>query len=135
MQRLEILELEQRLVRRGTARHVARRTVEELYDHFEDLVDYHRRAGLSDDAAERLAASDLGDSEILTSAYREQQELKGFLARQEWLSAGFAPVLAVGHSIDQKLAGAASRWLAGLVAASVVTASIMLLLQMSITVA
>lgn len=135
MQRLEILELEQRLVRRGTARRIARRTVEELYDHFEDLVDYHRRAGRSEQVAERLAAADLGESDMLAAVYREQQSLKGFLARQEWLLSGFQPMLAVGQSVDVKLAGAASRWVAGLVIASLVTASMMLMLQVSISVA
>jgi hypothetical protein len=106
-----------------------------LYDHFEDLVDYHRKAGRSRSVAERLAADDLGQCDLLASAYRNQPALKGWVARHDWLLAGCAPMLAASHTLDQTLSSAASRWMAGLVIASVVTASMMLLLQLSITVA
>ena len=61
MPRPDLSGLQNELLRSGVAPRLVRRTVSELSDHYEDLVDSALADGVEPDAAEQRALTELGD--------------------------------------------------------------------------
>ncbi len=120
----------------GVSRSVICRMVEELEDHFEDLVSAHRRRGLAVDESMRMAVEELGDLAGVREFTASRPELLGFMARHPLFAGCAAPVLAAGNylrSVDvDPLAEHAARWMTGAVISGLVTAAMFLSLQLAI---
>ena len=126
------------LLRAGIAPTRARRLCTELGEHYDDLVGEWREAGLSQDEARRRAAEALGRSEDLVAAMSERCELKTWAYRYPRTALVFYPLAClVALPVLPVVAGVThasllARWGASLLAAGVVTAALLLLLQLSI---
>lgn len=134
----DFARLRQSLFAAGVAAHFAERTVAELEDHFEDLVDAGCADGLARPDAERRAASVLGGFDVLAAAVRQQPELRSWawewprVACVVYPLACFAalPMIPISAGIDR--APEIGRWVGGIVLAALVTATMLLVLQLSI---
>ena len=122
----------------GIAPTHARRVCRELREHYDDLVGEFREAGLSRDDARGQAAAALGRSEDLVAAMSERRELKTWAYRYPRAAVVFyplaclaaLPVLPVIAGVTH--ASLVARWGVSLLAAGVLTAALLLLLQLSI---
>jgi hypothetical protein len=127
------------LLAAGIAANFAERTVTELEDHFEDLVDAGCADGLARPDAERRAASVLGEFDVLTAAVRRQPELRSWA--WQWPRVAVVvyplaclaalPMVPISAGIDR--APEIGRWLGGIVLAALVTATMLLVLKLSIS--
>ncbi len=139
MPRPDFCGLQAHLLRSGlSARHV-RRTLTELDEHFDDLVDEAVASGVGVHAAERRALQDLGDVQQIAAVIDERPELRSWAFQHPRIAILLYPLacLAVLPAVPL-IAGASNasylgRWMACAALSGVVTASIMLLLQLSIT--
>jgi hypothetical protein len=130
--------LRQSLLAAGIAGNCAERTVAELEDHFEDLVDAGCADGLARPDAERRAASALGGFDVLAAAVRRQPELRCWAWQWPGVACVFyplaclaaLPMIPIAAGIDR--APEIGRWLGGIVLAALVTATLLLVLQLSI---
>lgn len=68
-------ELERALKRSGVIPDVIERTIVELGDHYLDLIDEAKRAGLDSISAESYASRQLGDEAEIAGIVRNHQEL------------------------------------------------------------
>ncbi|MEE8425971.1 MAG: hypothetical protein V3S15_01715 [Woeseiaceae bacterium] len=117
-------------------RHV-RRTIIELDEHFDDLVDAAVADGTGVHAAEQQALRDLGDVHRIAAAIGERPELRSWAFHHPRIAVLLYPLvcLAVLPAVPL-IAGVTNapylgRWMACAALSGVVTASIMLLLQLS----
>jgi hypothetical protein len=120
-----------------TPRH-AHRTVNELRDHYDDLVDAAVDDGADSRTARRIASGQLGSMERFVADMASHRELKTWSFRYPRLAVVFYPLacLAVLPGIPV-FAGIAHRtalmrWGTCLLAAALVTALMLLILQLSI---
>jgi hypothetical protein len=127
------------LLRSGVAPRHVQRTVLELTAHFEDLVDEALAFGCGQEEAQQRARRQLGDIDTLVHAVRERKELLSWAASYPHVALLFYPLacLAVLPAVPV-IAGAAyatrlARWIACAVLSGLVTAGILLVLQLSIT--
>lgn len=126
------------LLRMGiTPRHV-HRAVTELRDHYDDLVDAAVDTGANSKAARRIASLQLGSIEQFAAEMSSHRELKTWSFRYPRLAVVVYPLacLAVLPGIPV-FAGVAHRsalmrWGTSLLAAGLVTALMLLVLQLSI---
>lgn len=120
-----------------SARHV-RRTVLELNDHFDDLVDAEMHRGLDQAGAERVAAHALGDFQDLVCAMRARPELRSWAFRYPGLAMVIYPLAyiallpAVPIAAGMAHAALLGRWAASALLSGILTATILLVLQLSI---
>jgi hypothetical protein len=129
----------QSLLAAGIAAGFADRTVTELEDHFEDLVDAGCAEGLARPEAERRAALALGGFDVLAAAVRRQPELRSWA--WQWPRVAYVvyplaclaalPMIPISAGIDR--AAEIGRWLGGIVLSALVTATMFLVLQLSIS--
>jgi hypothetical protein len=116
--------LRDQLLESGVApRHVCR-IVSELSDHYEDLEMEAMQHGLSREAASAQAAERIGDAKTITRLVLGMPELKSWVHRHPQFSpiyTGFAYAPIIG------------RWCACLMLSGVITAAILLVMQISIT--
>ena len=138
MRESDLPDLAKRLLQSGIpARHV-RRTVNELRDHFDDLVAEGRAAGRPHDDARHYAASELGAIDDFVARMNDCRELKSWPYRFPRLALVFYPLAClVALPALPVFAGVAhrssvARWGVALLAAGLVTAAMMLVLQLSI---
>lgn len=123
----------------GTAPSVVDRTLLELEDHFMDLVEAATAGGAARAEAERGAIEQLGGIAVLAEAVNRRGELKSWAWRWPRVACVVYPVACViALPAAPIIAGvehadAVGRWLGGIVVAALVTASIFLALQLSIT--
>lgn len=122
----------------GIAPRHAHRTVNELRDHYDDLVDAAVNDGVNSKEARRLAAGQLGSMDRFVANMASHRELKTWSFRYPRLAVVVYPLacLAVLPGIPV-FAGIAHRseiirWGACLLAAGLVTALMLLILQLSI---
>lgn len=130
--------LARRLLKRGIVPRHVHRTVNELRDHYDDLVDAAVDDGAKSAVARRRAAEELGELDDFVAAMAARRELKTWAFRYPRLALAVYPLacLAVLPALPV-FAGIAHRttlvrWGASLLAAGLVTALMMLLMQLSI---
>ena len=130
--------LAQRLLKSGIAPRHAHRAVNEIRDHYDDLVDAAVDGGASSRNARHLAASQLGSMDDLVAAMNSRRELKTWAFRFPHAAIVIYPLacLAVLPAVPV-FAGIANasiiaRWGASLLAAGLFTAALLLVLQLSI---
>ena len=131
--------LQAQLLRSGLSPRHVRRTITELDEHFDDLVDEAVAKGAGVQAAERQALQDLGDVGQIADVIAERPELRSWAFHYPRIAILLYPLacLAVLPAVPL-IAGVTNatylgRWMACAALSGVVTASIMLLLQLSIT--
>jgi hypothetical protein len=131
-------DLATKLLKSGIAPRHAHRTVNELRDHYDDLVDAAVDDGATRKKARRHAAVGLGPMDDFVSEMASRRELKTWAYRYPRLAIVVYPVacLAVLPAVPV-VAGIAHRtalmrWGASLLGAGVVTAVMLLVLQLSI---
>ena len=128
----------QRLLSSGIAPRHAHRAVNEIRDHYDDLVDAAMANGASSSSARQLAASRPGSMDDLVDAMSARRELKTWAFRFPHAAIVIYPLacLAVLPAVPV-FAGIANasviaRWSASLLGAGLFTAALLLLLQLSI---
>ncbi|MGB5689108.1 MAG: permease prefix domain 1-containing protein [Woeseiaceae bacterium] len=130
--------LAQRLLKSGIAPKRAHRAVNEIRDHYDDLVDAAVDSGASSQDARQLAASQLGSMDDLVAAMSARRELKTWAFRFPRVAVVIYPLacLAVlpAAPVFAGVANASviARWSASLLAAGLFTATLLLVLQLSI---
>ena len=139
MPRPDFGALQAQLLRSGLSPRHVRRTITELDEHFDDLVDAAVAKGAGVHAAERQALQDLGDMHQIAAVIDERPELRSWAFHHPRIAIVLYPLacLAVLPAVPL-LAGVRNasylgRWMACAALSGVVTASIMLFLQLSIT--
>jgi hypothetical protein len=127
-----------RLLKSGITPYHAHRTVNELRDHYDDLVDAAVDAGANSKNARRRAATELGTMDDFVAEMASRRELKTWAFRYPRLAVVVYPLacLAVLPAMPV-FAGIAHRatvmrWGASLLGAGLVTALMMLTMQLSI---
>ena len=131
--------LRKELLRNGVSpRHVCR-TILELADHFDDLEAEARRHGYDATTATVVARDRLGQMQQLAAAVAAHDELKSWIYRYPHLARIALPVAWVALlPVAPLFAGAAHamtivRWCACLLLSAVITAAMMLFMQLTIT--
>lgn len=139
MPRPDLSQLQSQLLRFGVAPRHVHRTVTELDAHFDDLVDEALGDGADLAHAEHHAMRQLGDIDLLVDAVRARPELRSWAADYPRVALLAYPLacLAVLPAVPI-IAGIANasylaRWIACALLSGIVTASILLVLQLSIT--
>lgn len=137
MPRPDFGSLQAHLLCSGLSPHHVRRTIIELDEHFDDLVDAAVADGTGVHAAEQQALRDLGDVHRIAAAIGERPELRSWAFHHPRIAVLLYPLvcLAVLPAVPL-IAGVTNapylgRWMACAALSGVVTASIMLLLQLS----
>ena len=127
-----------RLLKIGITPRHAHRTVNELRDHYDDLVDAAVDAGADSKNARRRAAAELGTMEDFVVEMASRRELKTWVFRYPHLAVVVYPLacLAVLPAMPV-FAGIAHRttlmrWGVSLLGAGLVTALMLLVMQLSI---
>lgn len=138
MRELDFNRLAQRLLKSGIAPRHAHRAANEIRDHYDDLVDAAVDDGASSQSARQLAARQLGSVDDLVSAMSDRRELKTWAFRYPHAAVVIYPLACLAAlPAAPVVAGIANasviaRWSASLLAAGLFTASLLLLLQLSI---
>lgn len=120
-----------------TPRH-AHRTVNELRDHYDDLVDAAVDNGANSQSARRIASEHLGSMDYFVAQMASQRELKTWSFRYPRLAVVVYPLACLaalpGIPIFAGIAHrtAIVRWGTCLLAAALITALMLLILQLSI---
>ena len=130
--------LAQGLTDAGIAPRVVRRAVAEMRDHYEDLVEAGLEQGVPRGAAHEQALHQLGQVEDLVQEMAAHPELKSWASRYPRTAivvyplACLAALPALPVAVGVAHASQLARWGASLVAAGLVTAGMLLILQLSI---
>ena len=133
--------LESGLLAAGVAPRHVRRTVTELREHFEDIVDAETSGGLDRSAAEALASQEMGNLESVVVAMRARPELLSWAHRYPRIAVLVYPLTCLALlPVAPVFAGVAhasqiARWGLCMMFGALVTASMFLLLQLSILLA
>ena len=131
-------ELRGRLLRSGIAPRYVERTIAELQDHLDDVEREAEENGLTRAAAEALAIERIGDFESITRQYRQLPELRCWFYRYPRLARAVLPVAYVGALLTAPItsgidnASLIGKWCACMFLSAIATASMMLLLHVSI---
>lgn len=138
MREPDFSSLATRLLKRGITPRHAHRTVNELRDHYDDLVDAAVDAGANSKVARRAAAEQLGSMDNFVGEMSARRELKTWSFRYPHLAVVVYPLacLAILPAVPV-FAGIAHRaslmrWGTSLLAAGLVTAFMMLVMQLLI---
>jgi hypothetical protein len=138
MREPDFTALASRLLKRGISPRHTHRTVNELRDHYDDLVDAAVDEGANSKTARRLAADALGPMDNLVSEMASRRELKTWAFRYPHLAvvvyplACLAALPAIPVVVGIANRSAIVRWGASLLAAGVVTSVLLLIMQLSI---
>ena len=138
MPRPDFRRLQRELHAMGMASGTVRRTIAELGDHYDDLVDNAMSDGMDKAAAEMAAAKQLGPLQNIVTEARDRPELRGWAFRFPRLALVVYPItclaLLPAMPVFAGIANATqlARWTACVVVSGFVTAAIMLVLQLSI---
>lgn len=138
MPRPDFNRLAGELMRAGVSPRHVRRTVVELSDHFDDLVDEGIGLGMDVRAAEKMARRNLGELPGLVTAIRERPELLSWAHRFPHVALAVYPLTCLallpalpvltGVAHAQQLA----RWAMSIFLSGLVTAAMFLVLELSI---
>jgi len=138
MRRPDFDQLASELLRAGVSPRHVRRTVVELSDHFDDLVDDALEQGIDVHTAEAKALRDLGEFPDLVMAVRERPELRSWAYRFPHVALVIYPLTCLALLPALPIfAGVAhapqlARWAMSILLSGLVTAAIFLILQLSI---
>jgi hypothetical protein len=127
-----------RLLRNGISPRHAHRTVNELRDHYDDLVDAAVDEGANSKAARLRAAKELGTMDDFVAEMASRRELKTWAKRYPQLAVVVYPIAclvvlpAMPVFVGIANRTALIRWSASLLAAGLVTAVLLLIMQLSI---
>jgi hypothetical protein len=88
------VDLTERLLRAGIAARHARRAVQELREHYADVVQELRAAGMSPAEIEAQAAQRLGSDQDFVSHMLERPELRSWAYRRPFVAFTLLPILA-----------------------------------------
>ena len=138
MREPDFSELATRLLKSGISPRHAHRTVNELRDHYDDLVDAAVDEGSNSKNARLSAANELGTMDDFVAEMASRRELKTWAFRYPRLAVVVYPIacLAVLPAVPVFVGiahrTALARWGASLLAAGVVTAMLLLIMQLSI---
>ena len=119
-------------------RHV-RRTIAELDGHFDDLVYDATSSGVDTDAAQQIALAALGDLQDISAAMKSRPELRSWAYRFPHVAMIVYPLTCIALIPAVPIvAGVAhasylARWGFSMVLGALITASMFLLLHLSIT--
>jgi len=139
MRELDLSRLQSELLRSGVAPRHVRRTVDELSDHYEDLVEQGLSEGLDSRSARCGAVTMLGEVEVIAQAVRAQPELRSWAFRFPRVAAVVYPLTfvmllpAAPVFIGAAHANHLAKWVVCLFLSGVVTAAMFLMLQLAIT--
>ena len=139
MPRPDLAALKTELLSAGIKTVHVQRTLSELDEHFDDLVFDRLLQGIEQEAAEHAALEQLGDLSRVAEAMLAEPVLRGWAWRWPKLAvlvypiACVAAIPAVPFIAGVQHAASVGRWMAGLLLAGLVTASMFLLLQLTIT--
>ncbi len=131
-------DLAARLLQSGIAPRHAHRTVNEIRDHYDDLVDAALEEGVSRRKARLRAAHELGRIDDLVAEMSARRELKTWAFRYPRAAIVVYPLACLAVlPVAPVFAGIANapllaRWGASLLAAGLFTAALLLVLQLSI---
>lgn len=126
------------LLKCGIAPRDAHRSVYELRDHYDDLVDAAVDEGANSKEARRTASQQLGAMEDFVAAMNSRIELKSWAFRHPRAAIVFYPVaclaLLPAYPVFAGIAHASTlaRWGASLLLAGLATATMLLAMQLSI---
>ncbi len=132
-------QLQNRLLRSGIAPRHVRRTVKELEDHYDDLVEQRLRDGMDVPQAGAEARAALGSVDDIVAAVRARPELRSWAFRYPRLAAVVYPITfvvllpAAPVFIGVAHASLIARWAACLLLGGLITAGMFLVLQLAIT--
>ena len=139
MSRPDFAALRSQLLRGGIAPRHVERTVTELRDHFDDLLEAASNKGVDRDSAEQLASEELGNLDSIALAMCASGDFRSWASQYPKLALVVYPLACVAVlPAVPVIAGVANasqlmRWLACAAASALVTATILLVLQLSIT--
>ena len=139
MSRPDLGRLRKYLLRSGIALRHVQRTQLELDEHFDDLVEDAMALGLDRGEAERRAVQELGSMDVIAAEICARPELRSWAASYPWLALVFYPLACVAVlPAVPVIAGIANashvvRWIACAMVSGLVTATILLVLQLTIT--
>ena len=130
--------LANRLLKSGISPRHAHRTVNELRDHYDDLVDAAVDEGANSRNARLSAANELGTMDDFVAAMASRRELKTWAFRYPRLAVVVYPLACLaGLPAMPGFVGiahrtAVMRWGASLLVAGIITALLLLVMQLSI---
>lgn len=138
MPRPDFVRLRNELISAGMAPRQVRRTIDELGDHFDDLVGEAMRNGVEKETAESMAVARLGPAQDVVREVQSRPELWSWARRFPRIALvvypiaclALLPVMPVFIGIAN--ASQVARWTACVIASGLVTATIMLVLQLTI---
>lgn len=136
---LDLDGLREELLRSGIAPRHVRRTVDELSDHYQDLVDAALDDGVSRIEAQERARQQLGAVGDIGAAVRARPELRSWAYRHPRVASFVYPLTflallpAAPVFLGYAYANYVARWAACLAVSAFVTAAMFLVLQLAIT--
>lgn len=138
MREPDLSRLRGRLLDSGISPRRVRRTVRELEDHYRDLVDEAADNGVPLEEARKRAAARLGDMDDVVAGMLASPNLRGWAYRHPRIAVVFYPVACLfALPAMPVIAGVSNapllaRWGASLCLAGLFTATMLLVLQLSI---
>lgn len=139
MHELDRKRLRRHLIAAGIAPRHVRRTVDELQDHYDDVVEQELAEGADRLMACRTALERIGPIDDIVTAVRARPELQSWAFRFPRLAAMVYPLTFVALLpaapvfIGFANAGLVVRWMTCLLLSALVTAGLFLFLQLAIT--
>ena len=139
MPRPDLSDMERELLACGISPKYVQRAITELDEHFDDLVEERVATGQDRGTAELDACAALGNSRDIANAMKQQDELRGWawrwprVARVVYPVACLAALPAVPLIAGIQHAQLLARWAACLMLGALVTATMFLVLQLTIT--
>ena len=139
MPRPDLSGLRTRLLRAGVAPRFVQRTEKELAEHFDDLFEGALADGMGRQEAEQHALRELGDVDRIAAEVCARPELRSWAASFPRLALVFYPLACIvvlpAVPIIAGIGNAShvGRWIACALMSGIVTAAMLLVLQLSIT--
>lgn len=141
MPRIDFDNFRERLLSSGVALQYVGRAVSELRDHCEDIESEIAEHGVSPESAEAQAIERIGAIEVIAQQYLSKPDLKCWAYRHPRMARAILPVanvlilplIPVFAGVEN--AQFVTRWCACLLLSAFVTATMLLLMQISIAIA
>lgn len=138
MREFDFSTLTHQLLQNGISPQHVRRAVSEIRDHYDDLVEFAVGDGFDPAEARRFATQQMGSPNAIVAEMASRRELKTWAYRYPKLAIVFYPLACIAAlPAVPLLAGIAhrntiARWGGSFLAAAIITALMMLSMQLSI---